>query len=70
MIRRLLLMAVVATLLLAAVLPGLPALTNFDGSASLWPGAVYADDGEPTPTPTATPALPDGSCQGGGNCGD
>lgn len=70
MIRRLLLITAVATLLLAAALPGLPALTSPDGSASGRPGVAYADDVDPTPTPAATPAPPDGSCHGSGQCGD
>ncbi len=69
MTRRLLLIAVAATLLLAAALPGLPAVSGPDGGASLRPATVYADDVDPTPTPTTTPPSPDGSCQGGGHCG-
>lgn len=68
MTQRLLLIAVVVTLLLATAWPGLAALASSDGNANPL-GLVYADGGEPVPTPTATPALPDGSCQGGGQCG-
>jgi hypothetical protein len=69
MTRRLLLIAIVATLLLAAALPGLPVTSGSDGSVSRSAGVAHAGDGEPTPTPTATPPLPDGGCQGGGYCG-
>lgn len=56
-----------AVLLVLAALPALPAA---DRSVATALGVAYADDGEPTPTPTATPALPAGSCQSGGHCGD
>ena len=66
---RLLLIAIVATLLLAAALTGVPVMSGADGSVSPPTGVAHAGDGEPTPTPTATPLSPDGSCQNGGYCG-
>lgn len=59
-----------AVLLVLAALPALPATPAADRSVVTTLGVAYADDGEPTPTPTATPALPAGSCQSGGHCGD
>ncbi len=67
--QRLLLIAIVAMLLITTV-PAVLATSGLDNSAARSLGVVYADDSEPTPTPTATPALPDGSCHGGGQCGD
>lgn len=69
MIRRLLLIAVVTASLLAAVAPGLATMASNDGSATGWLDVAYAGDVDATPTPTATPAQPNGSCQSGGHCG-
>jgi hypothetical protein len=66
--RRLLLIAIVATLLLGAL--ALPAASTSSSYALSVPFVVYADDIEPTPTPTATPVLPNGSCQSSGQCGN
>jgi hypothetical protein len=62
--RRLLLIAIVATLLLGAL--ALPAASTSSSHALSVPFVVYADDIEPTPTP----ALPNGSCQSSGQCGN
>jgi hypothetical protein len=66
--QRLFLIAVVAILLLTAILPGLPALSANAGGADRGLGVAYVDD--ISPTPTATPPTPDGSCHGSGQCGD
>lgn len=66
--QRLFLSAVVATLLLTALFPGLPALSASAGSVTLAPDVVYAADLQPAPT--ATPPMLDGSCHGGSYCGD
>ncbi len=66
--QRLFLSAVVATLLLTTLLPGMPALTAHAGGVSLASGVASADD--IYLAPTAAPPAPDGSCHGSGHCGD
>lgn len=66
--QRLFLIAVVASLLLATLLPGVPALPAHAGDVSLASGVANAD--AIYPAPIAAPPAPDGSCHGSGHCGD
>ena len=70
--KRLVLLALIAVLLIAAMLPGVSGLSH--GNVLHTSSAVIADSGDPdpTPTPTATPdpSPPNGNCHGSGTCGD